>query len=950
MEQLRAVQSAKRNDGDSSRSDIDAICAKNASEASKKLLTQLKTMDKDGVKDLINNPKQPYKKKVLNLQAREKLREQMRKKLKDLGSDGNMSEFPLEPDECIDYEKIPETLIAQIGKTIDMEMEEDMDLSESINETIEDRDIEVVKQNLGQDFLMGSEMLLMNGFSLLAETDNESEMPPLPAEVPDKPPSPPPEPVPPVPDPILLPVDKAVFSSCDRPWSPLRPAINDRWDIESAKNPDPPSFTSFTNPSKTPFSRAVSTPKEDVPVPLEKPTQELKSVNKTSTEVDDEWDKPSAPAAHATDQNQETALPDLAQRANETYGEYRRRLNDSQACSTSTPTGNIQNNNRQQNDFNQAQVRIQQNLKNFNFNNGEKNAGRGNPNGNRNARRNDNRINQNDSRQQNRKSRFDMDRGRDRLGGGFTRNSSRDTNNSYDSGRADRFDEVKDAHNYRFKEEKESDIDRLTSILNPKPLQFRGSFNVRSQNTSGNNQRGNRTPVNNSVERDFDDSLLPLPNDARPCLTTLRKVMEIDAEIAKFHEKIHGIDKVISNLQSERIGYQKSSSSLQHDRKVLFDNLMKRAMTTNESEHQRDQSNSRDSTVVTAPTQKSTIEKKLQNIVNQKKRKHDNQIEEPKKKKQVIDTTETTSAAAKAEQIRKEREEKERHKKVLERKRIRREREEAEKARLEEKIRREAAASTTVTVKQEPSDKSVEKAKSSKSKHSTGKAQRESEESKSSKILINPNEILHGNYELKKLNIQLPRVPLAQNLIDSYLSAGCLNIDIDDWSKWSKPMKPEKIEKTEKPVKAKSPEVRGGDPLVIPESNEDPLAIDDSSMNPLTPGSNLTNDDSMLIEIQTDQDYSEWSGTFTAHDSPIVHLSNVNGKFVVAASEDGKVFKYHLNDGKLAAVFSKHTEICNSFMYDDKGNIYTISTDGFLHKIKFKVRCMGIANGGSSTI
>lgn len=62
----------------------------------------------------------------------------------------------------------------------------------------------------------------------------------------------------------------------------------------------------------------------------------------------------------------------------------------------------------------------------------------------------------------------------------------------------------------------------------------------------------------------------------------------------------------------------------------------------------------------------------------------------------------------------------------------------------------------------------------------------------------------------------------------------------------------------------------------------------------------------------------------------------------MAASEDGKVFKYFLSDGKLAAVFSKHTEICNSFLYDDRGSIYTVSSDGFLHKIKFKVTHVNI--------
>lgn len=965
VDQLKAVQNAKKNDGD-----IDAICAKNASEASKKLLTQLKTMDKDGVKDLINNPKQPYKKKVLNLQAREKLREQMRKKLKVLGTEGDCSEFQLEPDECIDYERIPETLISQIGRTIDMSLD-DMDLSESLNETIEDKDIEVVKQNLGQDFLMGSEMLLMNGFSLLGETDNEAEfkslddsipkIPPLPAEI-RKPPSPPPEPVTPVADPVRLPVDKAVFSSNDKPWSPLpvmRPSYNERfadddWDIESAKNPDPPSLTAIQipqisatptppisvtptpvqAPSKTPSISVASTPKADEPVV--KP----KGVEKKS-EIDDEWDKAPVPVPTPTPTAEEpkpdqAAQPDTAQRANETYGEYRRRLNSerqkepeieasSSSINTNTNSTNNNNNNNRPNDFNRFQPRNQQRTnddKNSNrFNRADNwvsnNRGRNNQTDSRNN-------NQNDSRT-NRKSRFDMDRGRDRQGGNFQRNLSRDTNNSHDSGRQDKFDEVKDVHNYRFNAEsnsQEPDIERLTSILNPKPLQFKGSFNVKSQNTgSKNRSERNRTPVNNSVERDFDEHLLPLPTDVRPCLTTLRKLMEIDAEITKLHDKIHGIDKVISNLQSERIGYQKSFSTLQHDRKILFDNLMKRAMSSADGEQTRDKSNSREPN----SSHKAIVEKKLQNIVNQKKRNHDDQIEEPKKKKSNVEAVfETTSAAAKAEVIRKEKEEEERRQKLVEKKKLRqlrREREEAEKARLEEKIRKEAAATTTITIKQEPRDKSVDKVKS---KPAPPKPK------EPVKILFKANEILQvtESYKIKTPKVTLTRIPLAQNLIDSFQSRGSLFINVDDWNKWCMPIKSEKIEKV-KPAEELQ---------VIPESIIDPLAVEENLINPPTPGSSIENEDAMLVEIQTEQDFSEWSGNFAAHEAPIVHLINVQGKFVVAASEDGKVFKYHLRDGKLAAVFSKHTEICNALMYDDRGYLHSVSSDGFLHKIKFKVR------------
>lgn len=925
---------------------MDAICAKNASGASEKLLTQLKTMDKDGVKDLINNPKQPYKKKVLNIQAREKLREQMRKRLKVLGMEGD-SDFQLEPDECIDYEKIPETLIAQIGQTIDINLDmEDMDLSESLNEEAsEDKDIEVVTKNLGSDFLMGSEMLLMNGFSLLAETDTEGdvkgfneiipEIPPLPV---NRPPSPPPEPV--------AAPEIAVFCSKEKNWSPARPVYNDDWDIESAKNPDPPSATPVPD-----FDKPVPRPKPVVAPPAV--PQVVVAKPPINRQEDDEWDNAQAsggqpdassratPVENGAEASEPTSEP--GQRANETYGEYRRRMAaereifvwDDEAPSIVGTTSN----SRPQNDFNKAQTSNSQWKGNDN-----KRNGRGGASWTSNNR-------QNDSNRQNRPSRLDTDRERDRKNSFQQRNSSRDTNRSLDSGRHEKFDDVKDGHNYRFQNEKNTQepvIERLNTMLNPKPLQFKGSFNKRSQYASsyghGSHRRSRsrqRTPQNNSMERDFGENLLPSPNDVRPCLTTLRKVMEIDAELAMVHEKVRGIDQVISNLRSERIAHQKTTSRLLNSRKVLFDHLMKRALSTEADKaepHRKEKSQSTEP-VVPPASHKSVVGKKLQNIVDQKKRKHEEQPEEPKKKKPAVESYVTTSAAEKAAQIQKEKEEEERRLKVREQKRLKNLRRENERARLEERIRQEATASTTITIKQEPPEKSSDKNKSHKNHQQPAKSHRSEKPKEQKKILFKLSDTIQvDGSKSKPLSVNLQRVPLAPNLIETFLASKSLEIDIDDWNKWCKSIKPEAKVKDEKPAKATAPDVQD-DPLVLPVSNFDPLAMDESSMNPPTPGSTLmASEDSMLVEIQTEPDYAEWRGNFTAHEQPIVHLQNVNGKFLVAACEDGKVFKYHLSDGKLVAVFSKHTEICNSFLYDDRGSIYTVSSDGFLHKIKFKVR------------
>ncbi|CRK91487.1 CLUMA_CG005154, isoform A [Clunio marinus] len=1001
VDHLKAVANAKKSDGsaqgDNSTNEIDAMCAKNASEASKKLLRQLKTMDKDSVRDLIKNPKQPYKKKVLNIQAREKLREQMRKKLHKLGESG---EYQIEPDECIDFEKIPESLIAQIGKTIDLhpEIDVDMELSESISEELI-KDIEVVTTNLGDDFFKGSEMLLFNGVNLLGDADTEhdikiydngSRFPPLPVE---PPPSPPPQPVPPP----TKPESEAAFTSVEKPWSPVRNNNNnndqqsfteDTWDdFDSARNPDPPAPVQVIAPSTKPPVVDI----EPVSRPLPKPINDSTNISATRSiqalcpiptkddDDDDEWDRPqktpqktvvetasdvkqaefSTETVATNEQSSEVKLMnDTTQRANETYGEYRRRLATQQAqdVDAEVPGKEVINNENPQHSQNNQNQRKD-------WMNNENNSGRNSRNDNWNKNNQNNRNN----RQQNRNSRFDTPRGRDRNPNNYQqqRHLSRDTNNSFDSGRNEKFDDIRDAHNYRFQNESGRDgpnIDRLNTILNPKPLNFKGSFNKRTQNSNNWNgsQRSrsrNRTPANNSMERDFDVNLLPSPNDARPCFTTLKKVMEIDASIAKLHDKILGIDKVISNLQLERVGYQKTFSNLQHDRKILFDNMIKRAMSSN-----ADESNESHEVTTEQASQKSQIEKKLQNIVDQKKRKQDDHQEEPKKKKQNVDNVETTtSAAAKAAKLQKEKEEEERRQSLLEKKRLkklRREREEAEKRRLEEKIIREAEASKKVTIKQEPVEKSNNN-KSSKhhhQHHSSGKSQKvvvKSEDEPPTKNVFKSTDVIDPkNHKMKNCSVKLQRVSLPQTLIDAFSLNGFLTISADDWNKWTKDdqvkteddqrvvketeKKEEKDE--EKPQVAESEEK---DPLAETNSSEpsavDPLAVDENTMNPPTPGSNVaSNDDSLLVEMKTEIDYSEWAGDFTAHEQPIVHLQNVEKKFIVAACEDGKVLKYHTKDGKLVSVFSKHKGICNSFLYDGRGYILTVSSDGFLHKIKFK--------------
>jgi hypothetical protein len=219
-------------------------------------LNEIKTTDKGDIKDLINNPKQPHVKAAITYHALEKLRRGMRKQLKTLGGAEEDTDF-FDAQESVDLKDIPQTLIAQMGQELGVE---DMDLS-NFDETFEDKEMAVVENNLGNDFLSGSEALLMNGFSLLGESENEPELPPpLPVET-----IKPPEPVPPP----SSTSSEAVFSSVNKPWSaappppPPKPIAarfynEEDWDIDSAKNPDPPSLHNARNISIVTTNRQKS--------------------------------------------------------------------------------------------------------------------------------------------------------------------------------------------------------------------------------------------------------------------------------------------------------------------------------------------------------------------------------------------------------------------------------------------------------------------------------------------------------------------------------------------------------------------------------------------------------------------------------------------------------------------------------------------------------------------
>lgn len=156
------------------RNSIDAICAKNADDVTKKLFSRLKIMDKSNIKDIINNPKIQYE-TALKVQARKKLQLKMRNQLKTL-SEGENRGFPeLEADMTVDAHRIPSSLIEEIAKTIDLNMLSGSD--DNIEPSHEEpEDLEVVTKNLGgEDLLYQAEMFLMNSSEPILEDMCEND-------------------------------------------------------------------------------------------------------------------------------------------------------------------------------------------------------------------------------------------------------------------------------------------------------------------------------------------------------------------------------------------------------------------------------------------------------------------------------------------------------------------------------------------------------------------------------------------------------------------------------------------------------------------------------------------------------------------------------------------------------------------------------------------------------
>lgn len=934
-------------------------------EVSNKLLTKLKTMPKSDVKDLINNPKQQFRKTVLNIQAKQNIREQNRQKLRTLGNEGDIGD--LEVDEAIDCRELPGFL---------------NDLTKADSDTRSDENIEVVQKNLGTDFLSGSEMLLMTGFSLLGDNDEQPqfevpEVPPLPTEK-QRPPLPQdnisakPTPVP-APDNSIK-SDKERFNFISFYQSPRD------WEqeVEKSKNPDPPpapknqekvqktsdshkivsiqvcDYAVGLRPMYSPNCEQIknkievalpSLAKSPVTVISEKVISPVQTISKTlkpqspfcsgtpkSTSSHSDIKQPETPRENNSEplekrnqSHQQESLEVVTEPpviAKMTYGDHKRKLaeehhkqNDDRRSAIEEPTPDIslptpppqkkqkgpqsnQNTSRDRNWTNNRWVRNEHN----------------------NQQRNQNNTNNNN----NRKSRIDMDRDNDR-----DRDRDRRWSNAF-SDRSisnNRDKEMSDVHTQRANND-------TASTSNP--------FNRKNHE---------RIPVNQSPVRDFAESSYVPANDFRPCYYTLKKIMDMDAEITKVHEKIHTLDIIIQGHHSERVIHQKAFNKLQHDRKVLFDNLMKRAST---SEQRSKSSETRD---VSASSAKQDKEKKSQPYVDDRKKKQDEIYKKILDAKSAEEHAESViekqkSEKEKAARLQKEREKREQEerdlKKLIEerkRKKLQRiKRQEDEKLRLERRICQEEVIKIT-TIKSEPREssndrqKSTDRQKSIESQKSVDRSSSKTNDrqksvdrqkpvaEKSTEKLNATNEKIFRhetlnieNFTVRECSVKLDKLEIPQNKIDIFLSEGVTEIDsIDDVA-----MKPiiadESIEK------------------ILPDNEEDENDEAIDNLPPMTSEKELLENQSLTELASDDQEYKEWTGNFNSHTSAIVDLQVADGKFLLAACEDGKVLKYNIHDGSLVAEFHEHKEICNAILYDNSKFVYSVSSDGYLNQINFEVK------------
>ncbi|XP_052864347.1 uncharacterized protein LOC128270958 [Anopheles cruzii] len=115
------------------------LLERNAEQVTRKLINELAAMSKNSLKQMINNPGGKYATALMN-HARQKLRAEVRRQLKDLAASGRPPQETgdVRPDEAIDANQIPSALLQQIGHVLDFDF---FNLNAHGQETIDDEPV-----------------------------------------------------------------------------------------------------------------------------------------------------------------------------------------------------------------------------------------------------------------------------------------------------------------------------------------------------------------------------------------------------------------------------------------------------------------------------------------------------------------------------------------------------------------------------------------------------------------------------------------------------------------------------------------------------------------------------------------------------------------------------------------------------------------------------------------
>jgi hypothetical protein len=1017
---------------------IDMICAKNAQDVTKKLFNRLKNMDKSNIKDIINNPKLQYE-TALKVQARQKLRQKMRSELKFLSEGENRDCPDVEADMTVDANKIPMSLIEEIGKTIDLnllheELFKENETTETIHqETANDNDeraIEVVTNNLGGgDLLEQAEMLLMDSSSIF-DIDDPSEKPEESAE----------------PSTVMISAitdasdvqimekmaedgtlfqnskepEVAVFISEDKPWETVQPKVNERSKPEPIRNLI--DLTAVEDEKKEQLDSRELTPRK-----LERGmSRDCESNN-------------GRPLNNSMSPPRRSA-------------EYREPRRDFDARSVS-PNDRSRERRREfgKDDYEREKDREWERERQK-----ERIRDRSRP-----RPRNVPKIWENPPAPVRQEPPFRPNfyqESTSHIRPLLSLNTKPPTPPPEPAKLTD--DVISNVYRTKLNNlEPGQETPDLDSILKPRQFQFKGSFKrgAGNKNKELNRSRSrvdqfrnrDRSPRRHSRSPSFGrhnsssktsepdtpkinerDFVVPIEG-LKPHMTALKRMTEIDVEITKTLEKMHGIDKVISNLQTERNAAQKSFSRLHLERKQLLESVIKTAQNyvppvvvtpSFDEEASSSKNNSNDNDSVKSETlnhgkkpvtknpqmsdgKKRKSEEPLKQVQDEKRRR-DNSVEFVKEKlpEHTKDASDKNSKSAKkakhsetelvsGKKMKRDGKDIAKHRKEGDNDKLKKSKgemkeypeklrkDDGEKSRDVDKIKKENVSPKVLSQSRSedksniPSATSIDSSAHKKKKkpeeadttdghsksHKKIKLNDRSEHKirklnedhlkkalKHAKIqaakrnqLFDESSFIKVPYELKELKIVTKKLATSAKMLDFLpLDTVFLYTDTVEDNKLTdveaRELKNDLIVAEECEIKMEV------DPLPEPTTEQfvlvqeqEPAAESDIAI------SSPKNNDIIVVPSQlSKQDYPEWSGNFDKHTLPVVHIKVIKQEaeeFIVCATEDGKIFKYLISNGDLVDTFTKHTAICNSFIYDEQEFIYSVSSDHYMYKFKLSV-------------